>query len=549
MVISTISCSSTEETEEAVLVHNIPSFEALVDSLNGSRLMVAKWAINGDSVVESEPVSIDWAKELETLRKSSVNHLRYRDSYQITDTTIGSERQVVFTAISKDQEVQKMEIRLVKGAVLYYSISKTNHSLFSSSVIDFEFTPDQYTLRLDQQINWVFNNQQYVVGNIYPQGNLWRANLQFDQATCPINFIVTEGDALMVKNGKEMVRFSLADSIGDSLVFHSDNFNSSLIYLIGADNKMSGRWVNRKKDKAYSVRFNATEKTPYRFAVSTVPSIDLTGSHTATFINKDGLAGNEIELRLKQNNHIVTGSFLTETGDYRYLEGVIRNDSLLLSTMDGTHAYLFQAEIRDNKLLGNYITGTGYEQNWEATLGTKPVMRSAEIITTINDSVPFNFSFPDHTGRLVSLSDAEFEGKPLVVSIMGTWCSNCLDEALFLKEVEELYADKGLNIVALDFELVSDSAKAKSNIERHKKSLGINYPVLLAATKATKKRASELLPALSAVSSYPTMIFLDSDRKIVRIHTGFSGPATGQESYDAFRAEYLSLADSLVSAN
>jgi len=529
-----------------VLVHGIPAFKEFVDSLNMTDLMVAKWAVNGDSIVQSSPTKVDWAKELETIRKSNVNHLRFRDSYQITDTLIGSERRVSFIANSKDQEVQRMEVRMVKGAIRYLAIDKANSSLFSSSIIEFKFQPNQYSLTLDQQINWVFNNQQHVVGNIYPRGDLWRVNLQFENSRCPINLVVTDNGKLLVKNGNELVRFTQNASIGDSLVFDSDHFNSSFIYAPVSENMISGRWVNRKQDDPYFVSFNAAKNTSFRFAVSTLPDVNLTGSHSASFINEKGEAGSPVELRLKQNKHIVTGSLLTETGDYRFLEGVVRNDSLLLSTMDGTHAYLFEAAISDGSLNGVYKTGTGYEKNWRATLGAKPTMRSAEVITTKNASIPFDFAFPDSKGNIVSLSDTEFDGKPMVVSIMGTWCSNCLDESLFLKEVEELYSDMGLQIIALDFELISDSVKAFANIERHKENLDIKYPVLLASTESTKKRASELLPALSEVSSYPTMLFLDRNHEIVRIHTGFSGPATGQESYDAFRSEYLGLAASLV---
>ena len=549
MVVLTLGCNSLEESEEAAVVKGLPSFKAFVDSLNNADLMVAKWAVNGDSIVERAALNIDWEKELETLRKSNVNHLRFRDSYTISDSVIGSERRVSFVAISDDQEVQRMEVRLVKGAVIYYAINKANSTLFSSSIIEFEFHPHQYSLKLDQKIKWVFDNQQYVVGNVFPKGTFWRANLQFDDAKCPINFIITENGQLLAKNGSETVRFSQSESIEDSLIFHSDNFNSSLVYSHVSDNKISGKWINGKKDNAYSVSFQAIKNTPYRFLVETIPTTNLTGSHTAKFLKPDGEVQETVELRLVQNNHIVTGSFLTETGDYRFLEGVVRNDSLLLSTMDGTHAYLFQAEIIDQELSGVFQTGTGYKQAWKATLNSKPAMRSAEHITTKHDSIPFSFSFPDSKGNIVSISDEQFMGKPMIITIMGTWCSNCLDESVFLKEIHELYSEKELKIVALDFELVSDSVRAFKNIDRHKQSLGVNYPVLLASTKATKKRASELLPALSEVSSYPTMIFLDRNHEIVRIHTGFSGPATGRESYDAFRSKYLALAADLVAKN
>jgi len=41
----------------------------------------------------------------------------------------------------------------------------------------------------------------------------------------------------------------------------------------------------------------------------------------------------------KQTKNKLTGTFLTTTGDYRYLDGIVTGDSLKLSTFDGAHAY------------------------------------------------------------------------------------------------------------------------------------------------------------------------------------------------------------------
>jgi hypothetical protein len=42
------------------------------------------------------------------------------------------------------------------------------------------------------------------------------------------------------------------------------------------------------------------------------------------------------------------------------------------------------------------------------------------------------------------------------------------------------------------------------------------------------------------------MIVLNKDHNVVKVHTGFSGPATGPLYYKAFRMEYLALFDELV---
>ncbi len=54
-----------------------------------------------------------------------------------------------------------------------------------------------------------------------------------------------------------------------------------------------------------------------------------------------------------------------------------------------------------------------------------------------------------------------------------------------------------------------------------------------------KKAASEKLPQINKIMSYPTMIITDKNNKIVKIHTGFSGPATPE--YKAFKTEFESI--------
>ena len=65
-----------------------------------------------------------------------------------------------------------------------------------------------------------------------------------------------------------------------------------------------------------------------------------------------------------------------------------------------------------------------------------------------------------------------------------------------------------------------------------KKQTGAEYSFLLGG--ATKDdEAEEKLPMLNHVMSYPTAIFLDKKKNIVKIHTGFYGPSTGKY-YDDF---------------
>ena len=69
-----------------------------------------------------------------------------------------------------------------------------------------------------------------------------------------------------------------------------------------------------------------------------------------------------------------------------------------------------------------------------------------------NPTAPFQFAFADLTGRVVSNTDPQFQGKVVIISITGSWCPNCHDEAPFLSDLYKKYRGRGLEVVALSFE-------------------------------------------------------------------------------------------------
>jgi thiol-disulfide isomerase/thioredoxin len=109
---------------------------------------------------------------------------------------------------------------------------------------------------------------------------------------------------------------------------------------------------------------------------------------------------------------------------------------------------------------------------------------------------------------------------------MGTWCPNCIDETNLLRELKENYKDRGLEVIALGFEVGTDAKKQRSRLKKFVKELQVNYPVFLAGT-SSKEAAAAYFPMLNGIMSFPTAILVDQQGKIIAIHTGFSGPATG----------------------
>ena len=83
----------------------------------------------------------------------------------------------------------------------------------------------------------------------------------------------------------------------------------------------------------------------------------------------------------------------------------------------------------------------------------------------------------------------------------------------------------------------------ESAVKQMKKRFDVPYEMLIAGT-SKKVDAAKTLPMLNAVISYPTLIFIDKNDKVRKIHTGFAGPATSE--YDNFVKEFDALVEELL---
>ena len=156
----------------------------------------------------------------------------------------------------------------------------------------------------------------------------------------------------------------------------------------------------------------------------------------------------------------------------------------------------------------------------------------------------FEFEFPDPDGATVSLADAKYTGKVVVITIAGSWCPNCNDEARFMAPLHKEYRNQGLEVVALMFEHFEEHEVAAEQVRRFRDKFDIEYDTLIAGI-SDKTEAARVLPALSAVLAYPTTIFVDRDGRVRQIHTGFSGPGTG-EHYEILQQDYRNLITTLL---
>jgi peroxiredoxin len=248
-----------------------------------------------------------------------------------------------------------------------------------------------------------------------------------------------------------------------------------------------------------------------------------------------------------QSNDVVTGTFLTDTGDHRYLAGQVQGNQLYLSTFDGAHAFLYRAKITgpEGALDGDFWSGSALHKRWIAKRDAHAALPDAYSVTAMRaEEKGFDFAFPDLDGKTVTSKDARFRGKVLVIALAGSWCPNCHDEAAFLAPLYKEYRGKGLEVVSLMFEHFGDFERAAAATTRFRQQYGIEYPTLIAGVSDLDE-AGKKLPMLQKFYGFPTTVIVDRQGHVRKIHTGFSGPATG-EHYQQFIEEFKSNLDQLL---
>ena len=353
----------------------------------------------------------------------------------------------------------------------------------------------------------------------------------------PFNFSVTNDSTLVVQNSSEIVDFSIVYS-KDSIFIKSKVFEGFIKGVL-VENKINGFFTIESLDR--SVPFSSY-KNNNRFNIDFDENKKLTLNRWKfTFNpNKDN-ASFSVGIFNSIGENEISATFRTTTGDYGYMHGGYKENKIVLSTFNGSRAYLFEAEMNKDSIEGVMYAGNHSKTIVKGVLDNDFDLSNEYSLTSLKGkNQKFDFSFENTLGKLISIDDKFYDGKSMVVQLMGSWCSNCLDESKFYVDYMNKNELKDIEFVALAFEYAKTKDDALNSIQKLKKQLGINYPILLAQYGSSdKSRALEKFPMLNKIISYPTTIFLDKNKDVIKIHTGFNGPATG-EKYTEFINEFNS---------
>lgn len=343
-------------------------------------------------------------------------------------------------------------------------------------------------------------------------------------------YIINAGDRLLVDDIRQA-----GDSIWITLPF----FAATLEGTLQANGNLVGVYKKNLGDRYQTMPFTAMHGKTERYPVAK-PAYDIEGRWSVLFYNgKDTTKGvGEFE---QEPGGKVTGSFLTPFGDYRYLEGQVSGDSLHLSVFDGGYAILFAAKINNDQTIGQgkLFSGPERTEGWSAKKDANAQLPDAYNVTKLRPGAgKMDFTFRSTAGDNVSISDKKFAGKVVILQILGSWCPNCLDETIFLNEYYSRNQQRGVEILGLAYERTESFEASQKALAPFEKRLQVKYPFLITGVKVSDPRRTEkTLPQIDNLSVFPTTIFLDKKGMVRKIHTGYSGPATGIH-YEEYKKDF-----------
>jgi len=328
---------------------------------------------------------------------------------------------------------------------------------------------------------------------------------------------------------------------GDTLTFEMADYAASIRAVQRGDSLIG----------AYSNVGNRGPRTiPFRAARGRWPvepaRPELLGVWNAWFGSSDRKTPRILEFQNGPEG--MTGTVLSNSGDYGAFWGSADGNRFSLSHFDGSFVYMITAELVNGELEGIFHAGLRSQTPFSASRSQgEPHLKPPTEVTTADTTAPFQFAFPDLEGRIVTNEDPRFRGKIVMVDIFGTWCPNCQDAAPTLLDLYRSYHDRGFEVVSLAYEVTGDPEVDGQLVRRFKEKFGIPWPILLAGMNDTDLTAATL-PQLEGFTAYPTLLFLDRTGRVRRIHAGFYGPATGAQ-YTKLKSDLHSYVEELLAGD
>lgn len=337
-------------------------------------------------------------------------------------------------------------------------------------------------------------------------------------------------------NGNDRTESTDGSIEGNNLKLKFDYYDAVLNAVIDGD-KLTGSLDRQWKKEILKRELRASKITSEVSSKSTTDK-QITGEWLLEFGDAPKKSLSRAVFRIENNG--IIGTVIPVHGDWGEMTGSFDNNVLTLYRFDVINSRKLLLKLTPQGKLEGYVDYGLASLPKRNVAGERITAKNKDKVASLPDpknhtrmknlSEPLRFSFPDSKGQLISLTDERYKNKVVIVSITGTWCPNCHEEAPMLQEFYDRYRKDGLEIVAPAFEYSGDAKRDMEQIviftNRHK----LTYPVLLAGS-LDDAEIEQKLPQLVNFGAYPTTIFIGRDGLVKRIHTGFDGKATGERFF------------------
>lgn len=380
-----------------------------------------------------------------------------------------------------------------------------------------------------------------------PKEGVWKGAIIYSNTEVPFQFEVdfqNDSDSPMLTfiNGQD--RASLQSEFrNDSLIVPMFGFDITLRMAIG-EKKMSGELIKHYRNQSYP--FEADYGLS-RYEIKEEDSPVEVGPRWEMKVNVGQSNEYPAVGLFQQDGNKVTGTIMTKVSDYRFFEGKVEGNELVMSTFDGVHSFVLKGTYNEasDSWSGDLILDDGYIQEWE---GEKD--EEAEL--------PDPFKMVDLSGKNIKpdfeklsvlsdkkVSPEDYKGKVLVIQIMGTWCANSQDQTRYLRDWYVENKSRDVEILAVNYEANYSPEYGQERISTYKSRLNLDYQMILGG-RISKSAAADAFPFIEEIEAFPTLVFVDKNGFARYVHSYFTGPATG-EYFEDFDRRFNTIIDELES--
>lgn len=377
---------------------------------------------------------------------------------------------------------------------------------------------------------------------------IWRGAFPlYNGEEIPFNFSVQEDStgeiSVYFLNGNESYFGGKLVKVKDSIQVWINQFDRIMVLGITKEKRWKGSWRRQSGDDAFPIYAEPNNTERFNWNNSTTPA-NMAGKYEVVFTNDSGKQVKAIGLFTQDKN---TGgvTFLRPSGDSRYSFGRVQGNQFKFSLFIGYSPLMFTGSLEPDGSIKGVQQGLKTVQLIRAYKNESARLPDPSTLTKLKDfSAPIQFSLMNAKGKKISLDDSAYFNKPVILTIGGTWCPNCADEAIFLSDWYKKNKQRGIEIITAQFEVVNNFNYAQKTMTRFREKFGIEYEQVFGG-ESNGNSVLKTFPFLNNFTGFPTTLFIRPDRTVQNIHAGFSGPATGI-FYQQFKDSFNHHVDALL---